>query len=54
MLAQGGGPDVVKVGLRCEGVRREDHDAFAKATPWAAFMTSEAARERDRRNKRGR
>lgn len=47
LIAQGDGPDVVQIG-RLQGVRLQDSEAWAKATPWAKYAADLAAAERDK------
>jgi hypothetical protein len=48
LIATGQGPKVVREGQR-EGIRIPDHEAWAKATPWAAYLAALPASERDER-----
>jgi hypothetical protein len=47
LIATGQGPKVVSDGRR-EGIRILDHEAWAQATPWAAYLAALPASERDK------
>jgi hypothetical protein len=48
LIATGQGPKVVRDGRR-DGIRIRDHEAWAKATPWAAYLAALTASDRDER-----
>jgi hypothetical protein len=48
LIATGQGPKVVRAGQR-EGVRIQDHETWAQATPWAAYLAALPESERDHR-----
>jgi hypothetical protein len=48
LIATGQGPKVVREGRR-EGIRIHDHEAWAQATPWAAYLAALPESERDKR-----
>lgn len=48
LIASDDGPKTVKIGQR-EGVRNADHDAWIRERPWAEYLTSLAAPEREKR-----
>ena len=50
LLATGQGPQTVKLGQR-EGVSLQDHEAWARKTPWAKYLTTSAAAEREHRQR---
>ncbi len=48
LLIDGDGPEVVKVGRR-DGVRLRDHARWARSQPWAEYLSTVSASERDKR-----
>jgi hypothetical protein len=48
LLAKGQGPQVVREGQR-DGVQLQDHETWMQATPWAKYLASLPASERDQR-----
>jgi hypothetical protein len=50
LVAKGGGPKVVRIDER-DGVRLRDHEKWARSKPWAKYLTSSAAAERQKRQR---